>query len=110
MCVCVCVVVGAQVDAVAVPEGPDNTAGNAFTVLETDLLTESGRQPCSALLSARCWDALVAGLASTPASLPWLWAVGWVLAVETAALTSVFMCVYRGAARVQRLFWSVLEN
>jgi hypothetical protein len=38
----VCVSVGAQVDAVAVPEGPDNPAGNAFTVLETDLLTESG--------------------------------------------------------------------
>lgn len=31
-----------QVDAVAVPKGPDNPAGNAFTVKETDLLSESG--------------------------------------------------------------------
>ncbi|KAI3429769.1 hypothetical protein D9Q98_010082 [Chlorella vulgaris] len=45
----------AEVDAVAVPEGPDNTAGNAFTVLETDLLTESEAQRVCNASSGRYW-------------------------------------------------------
>lgn len=45
----------AEVDAVAVPKGPDNPAGNAFTVKETDLLSESEAQrECNAAVG-RYW-------------------------------------------------------
>lgn len=41
-----------QVDAVAVPRGPANPAGNAWTTKETDLLCEAGRQrPAAGLRS-----------------------------------------------------------
>lgn len=42
--------VALQVDVVAVPPGPDNPAGNAWTTKETDLLCEAGKSACTTRL------------------------------------------------------------